>query len=342
MDIIIFGFTCFPERRKHMVTVVTGATGFIGGALVEELLRRGEKVRALVRKTSNTTTLKNLNVEIAYGEMLDRSSLEVALDGCDCLYHTAALIWAADYRHLKEVNAGGTKSLLEAALKKGVKKVIYTSSGSTLCPERGGTLTEDPPQRRQYLGTYAESKWLADQEAFKLQERGLPLVSIHPTYVYGPSMVSGWNKAILDFIKGNLPVVPTAYLNLVFIDDVVQGHILAQEKMQAGRRYLISGETIEVAQMMELAAEIAGVKIKARRFPGWVVAAYAYAGETVAKVTKKRPLITREVVRTLASYVTVDNSRTQGELGYTPTSLRQGLEKTVRWLQQSELPVRAH
>ncbi|MCX6009210.1 MAG: NAD-dependent epimerase/dehydratase family protein [Chloroflexi bacterium] len=187
-----------------MVTVVTGATGFIGGALVEELVRRGEKVRALVRKTSNNSRLETLGVEIAYGDLQDSASLEAALNGCYCLYHTAALIWAADYRHLKEVNAGGTKSLLEAALKKGVKKVIYTSSGSTLCPERGGTLTEDPPQTRQYLGTYAESKWLADQEAFKLHEKGLPLVSIHPTYVYGPSIVSGLNKAILDFIKGKL------------------------------------------------------------------------------------------------------------------------------------------
>jgi dihydroflavonol-4-reductase len=318
-----------------MVTVVTGATGFIGGALVEELVRRGENVRALVRKTSNTSRLETLNVEIAYGDLQDRASLEAALNSCDCLYHAAAIVMGHRSRLFYEVNVSGTRNLLEAALKTGVKRVIYTSTAATLCPERGGVLTEEVPRKRQSLGKYADSKWLAEQEAFKLHEKGLSLVSIHPTNVYGPGSMSGWNNSILDFLIGKMPGVPKLYTNLVFINDVVQGHILGFEKGKEGQRYLIAGEDIEVAQVMELAAEMAGLQIKARRLPAWLVLAFSNVGEMVAKVTKKPPLVSRDEVRTLAADVTVDNSRTKRELGYTPTDLREGLAKSILWLQQS-------
>lgn len=320
-----------------MVTVVTGATGFIGGALVEELVHRGEKVRALVRKTSNTSRLIALGVEIACGDLQDRASLEAALNNCDCLYHAAAMVnlWAPDRRLFYEVNVGGTKSLFEAALKKGVKRVIYTSTAATLCPERGGVLTEEVPRKRQSLGEYSDSKWLAEQEAFKLYEKGLPLVSINPTIVYGPGSVSGMNQAILNFLTGKMPGVPKVHANLVFINNVVQGHVLAFERGKDGQRYLIAGDDVELAQVMEMAAGMAGLQLKARRLPMWLVLAYSSTGEMVAKVTKKPPLVSRDEIRTQAADITVDNSRTKRELGYIPTGLREGLEKSILWLQQS-------
>lgn len=327
-----------------MVTVVTGATGFIGGALVEELVRRGERVRALVRKTSNTSKLEAFDIEIAYGDLQDRASLEAVLDGYDCLYHVAAIVnmWAADHRLFYEVNVSGTRNLLEAALKKGVKRVVYTSTAATLCPERGGVLTEEVPRKCQYLGNYAESKSLAEKEAFKLHEKGLSLVSIHPTIVYGPGSVGGMNQSILDFLNGKIPGVPRVYIDLVFIDDIVQGHVLGFERGRDGQRYLMAGETIELAQALELVAEIAGLQNRLSRLPIWLVIAFSSAGEIVAKVTKKPPLIPRDELRTLMADVTLDSSRTKRELGYSPTGLREGLEKTIIWFQQNGyLPARS-
>lgn len=320
-----------------MTTLITGATGFIGGHLVEDLIKRGEVVRALVRKTSDTSKLKALGVELAYGDITDKDSVSAALQDCQRLYQVAAVYewWLPDRRWYYQVNVDGTKNVLAAALDAGVSKVVYTSTMETIGEAKGERKTETTPHRGYHLSDYARSKYLAEQEAIKFCQMGLPLVCVNPSAVYGPGDFKdqALGAAIIDFLNGKLPGQFGSYINFVYIDDVVRGHILAMEKGKIGERYILaSDEDTLIKDFINLTTEISGVTKIPRELPAWLVRVMAFFLETISVLTtRKPPMLARDIVRAQLYGMRADNTKARTELGMTFTPLREGLARTIHW-----------
>ncbi len=321
-----------------MKTLVTGATGLIGGALVEELVGRGGSVRALVRKTSNTTSLRALGVELAYGDITDRSSLTAALEGCQQLYHVASVFewWLPDRGQYYRVNVDGTRNVLSAAVEAGVSKVVYTSTAEAIGEVRGEKKTENTPHRGYHPSDYSRSKCLAEQEALRFCRSGLPLVCVNPTAVYGAGNLKESGRHLLDFLRGKMAGQFGSYMNFVYIDDVVDGHLLAMEKGRAGERYILaSDEDILMRDWWSLVAEIAGTGKLPRELPPWSVKAAAFALESLSALTKKPPLLSRDSVRLTLYGLRADNTKARTELGMTFTPYREGLKRTIQWYREN-------
>jgi len=320
-----------------MTTLVTGATGFIGEYLTEELVRRGEIVRALVRKTSDTTKLKAMRVELAYGDVTDKESVASALRGCDRLYHVAAVFqwWLPERRKYYQINVDGTKNVLTAALETGVPKVVYTSTAETIGEIKGEKKTETTPHRGYHLSDYARSKYLAEQEAMKLCKMGLPLVCANPTTVYGPGNLKDSGRNIIDFLNGRLGGLFGSYMSFVYIDDVVKGHILTMEKGRVGERYILAGdEDILIKDWWRLIAELSGVHKIPKELPVWQVRILAFTFEALSALTKKPPMISRDNARLCLYGLRADNTKARTELGMNFTPLREGLTRTIQWYRE--------
>ncbi len=317
-----------------MTTLITGATGFIGSHLTEELVRRGESVKALVRKTSNTSKLETMKVELAYGDITDKESVSAALQGCDKLYHVAAVFqwWIPDRRKFEDVNVAGTKNVLSAALATNVSRVVFTSTVETIGEAKGEKKTETTPHRGYHLSDYARSKYLAEQEARSFCQRGLPLVCVNPTAVYGLGNSSSSGRGLLDYLIGRTQIQFGSYMNYVYIDDVVRGHILAMEKGKAGERYILGGdEDILTKDWWALLSEISGIGKIPREVPPWLVKTMAVTFEILSAFTKKPPILSRDDTRLALYGLRADNTKARTELGMTFTPLREGLTRTIQW-----------
>jgi dihydroflavonol-4-reductase len=319
-----------------MTTLITGATGFIGGHLVEELVKRGEAVRALVRKTSDTSKLKALGVELAYGDITDKDSVSVALQGCQRLYQLAAIYewWIPDRRRFFQVNVDGTKNVLAAALDAGVSKVVHTSTVESIGEAKGERKTETTPHRGYHLSDYAKSKYLAEHEAMRFCQMGLPLVCVNPAAVYGPGDFKDQavGAVILRLLNGKLPGQFGSYINFVYIDDVVKGHILAMEKGKIGEKYILaSDEDTLTKDFINLTAEISMVTKIPRELPAWLVRVMAFSLETISVLTRKPPMLARDIVRFRLFGMRADNTKARTELGIAFTPLREGLTRTIQW-----------
>lgn len=326
-----------------MVTLVTGATGFVGEHLAKELVRRGEAIRALVRKTSDTATLEAMRVELAYGDITDKESVAAALKGCDRLYHVAAVFewWLPERRKYYQINVDGTKNVLAAALEAGVSRVVYTSTAETIGEAMGERKTETTPHRGYHLSAYARSKYLAEQEAMRLCKMGLPLVCVNPTTVYGPGNFKDSGRNIIDFLKGRLGGQFGSYMSFVYIDDVVNGHILAMEKGRLGERYILAGdEDILMRDWWKLIAELSGVHKIPKELPGWQVRILAFASEALSAFTKKPPMISRGNARLCLYGLRADNTKARTELGMNFTPLREGLIRTIQWYRERDSKLR--
>jgi len=235
---------------------VTGATGFVGSAVARSLLRRGIEVRVLARRGSNLANLAGLDVEVAYGDLLDRESLTEVLRGCDTLFHVAALYSAtdADRERMYEVNVRGTKNILQAAQDSGVSRIVHTSTIGTIGqPQDGSLATEETPllawgtSRRPVVrgglsvSHYAKSKYLAEVAALTACERGLPVVVVNPCAPVGARDIkpSSTGQRIVDYLRGRMPSFIEGGINFVAVDDVAEGHLLAAAKGRVGQRYIL-------------------------------------------------------------------------------------------------------
>jgi dihydroflavonol-4-reductase len=209
-----------------MKTLVTGGTGFIGANVVRALLQRGVEVRALVRPRSDTQNLDSLDIELVAGDLRDRSSLEAALEGCDTLYHVAAMyaLWARNPRDIYDSNVTGTVNILEAAEQAGMQKIVYTSSVATIgLPNDGTPGTEEIPLPPEDLVShYKRSKYLAEQEVLKYAQRGFPVVIVNPSFPVGAWDVKPTpsGQMIVNFLRGKIPAYVHTGLNVVDVEDV--------------------------------------------------------------------------------------------------------------------------
>jgi dihydroflavonol-4-reductase len=321
-------------------TLVTGGTGFVGRAVVAELLAAGREVRVLVRQDDHPA-LNGLDVELARGDLRDRDSLDQALKGCARVFHVAAdyRLWVPDPETMYAINVQGTQNLLAAALAQGVERFVYTSTVGTLGnPGNGTPGTEDTPVTYyDMVGQYKRTKFSAELSAVQYSRQGLPVVIVNPSTPVGPwdYRPTPTGQMIVDFLKGRMPAYLETGLNIVHIRDVARGHLLAEEKGRVGETYILGNENLSLSRILQLLAEVSGRRAPWVRLPYWPVLAMAGINECWATyVSHKPPRMPLTAVRMARKYMYFDNSKAISELGLTLTSVRQALEDAVEWFRE--------
>jgi len=322
----------------EMKALVTGATGFIGGNLVQELLRQGFQVRALVKPNNSLHNLAGLEVELVYGDVRDRSSLRPALRGCDVLFHLAACyhLWVPDPRLMYEVNVGGTRNVLSAALEEGVERAVYTSTAATVgIPSDGRPGTEETPMDpRDLVGHYKRSKYQAEQEALRICSQGLPLVIVNPTTPVGPGDIrpTPTGKIILDFLRGRMLAYVDTGLNLIDVEDVAKGHLLALERGRIGERYILGHRNLTLQEVFHMLEEVSGIRAPKHRLPLWLALGIAYVDEFIeGRLFRTTPWVPVVGVKMAAKPMYFDASKAVRELGLPQSPIEEALAKAVRW-----------
>jgi dihydroflavonol-4-reductase len=320
-----------------MKALVTGATGFVGGAVARALVRRGIDVRVIARGGSDLQNLQGLPHELVTGDLRDQASLRSALTGCSQLYHVAAhyALWAKDPSIFYDVNVLGTKNLLEAARDVGTERIVYCSTiGAIGLPPSGGLGTEETPvSLEQMAGHYKRSKYLAEQEVLKLAKAGLPVVIVNPSAPVGAADVkpTPTGQIVVDFMKGRMPAYIETGLNIVDVDDVAAGHLLAMEKGRTGERYILGGKNLMLREVLEILSRLSGVKAPTIKLPRLAILPLAYLNLWVANMTGQPPRIPLEGVKMAKYKMHYDCSKAIRELGIPQTPPEVALEKAVKW-----------
>lgn len=319
------------------MNLVTGASGFVGGNVARALLSRGESVRVLLRPKADQKALKGLRVDIAYGNLLDPDSLRLALSGCRRLFHAAAhySLWSRDAESMYRSNVEGTKNILAEALRQNIERVVYTSSVGVLGNRGDGTPAseETPVALSDMTGAYKCSKFLAEEQARDFFKRGLPVVIVNPSAPMGPWDVkpTPTGRIVLDFINRKLPCYLETGLNVVDVEDVAEGHLLACEKGRPGERYILGSENLLFSEIMKLLEDISGVPAPIFRVPYPLALFGAYISEGLSLLTHHPPRAPLAAVRMAKKKMFFDSSKAKRELGYSPKPARVALEKAVRW-----------
>ncbi len=320
-----------------MKTFITGATGFIGASIARELLRDGREVRVLVRPGSDTSNLTGLDVEIHRGDLRDSASLESGLKGCDVLYHAAAdyRLWTRTPQEMYRINVDGTAAILEAALRNGLSRVVYTSSVGTLGNPGNGTPGSETTavSLADMVGHYKKSKFLAEREAEKFIARGLPLVIVNPSTPIGPLDIkpTPTGKIIVDFLRRKMPAYLDTGLNIIAVEDCARGHILAEQRGRIGQKYILGNSNLTLRDIFCLLEEITGLSAPRVRLPYTPILLAAYVNEAFAKITGKEPLIPLAGVQMAAKFMYFDSSRAVRELGLPQTPVKEALRRAVEW-----------
>jgi dihydroflavonol-4-reductase len=320
--------------------LVTGGTGFVGGLLLTRLVRDGRRVRALVRRPGDRERLPTPQVELALGDLADEETLARAADGCAVVYHVAGMnqLCLPDPAPLYEVNVEGTRRLLLAAQRAGVRRVVYTSSAATLGTDPSRGLDESAPPPRQLSSHYARSK--VEAEMVALGYTAVEVVALNPSSVQGPGRVTGTARVFLDYLNGKLPFDMPSRFGICYTEDCVNGHLLAETKGRPGQRYVLNTGTLSNREAIDLIAVIAGLTDRPRTLPLPVAMAAAACLESLARLRGTRPVLCREAVRTVGQPHLYDGSRAERELGLRYTPLREAMEATVRWYVEQGLVTR--
>jgi dihydroflavonol-4-reductase len=324
-----------------MKTLVTGATGFLGSHVARELARRGERVRVLVRPSSDLRALEGLDAERVEGDLRTPSSLDRALEGVLRVFHVAAdyRLWARDPREIYESNVAGTQNLLAAARQAGVEKFVYTSTVATVAVPREDRLPNEATKSSvsEMIGHYKRSKFEAEQCALRAAEAGLPVVIVNPTTPVGPGdwKPTPTGKIIVDFLNGRMPGYVDTGLNFVPVEDCARGHLLAAERGRVGERYILGGCNLTLKQMLDLLSAASG-----RLAPRWKIPfALAYAAGCVdlgvSRLLGREPQIPLEGVRMARHKMFVDASKAERELGFAPGPIERALERAVQWYESN-------
>ncbi len=320
-----------------MRALVTGATGFVGAAVVRALIKAGVDVRVLARRDSDFSNLQQLKIDGAYGDLRDKESLRKALAGCGQLYHVAAhyALWARNPAIFYDVNVTGTKNLLEAARDVGTERIVYCSTiGAIGLPPSGGLGTEETPvSLEQMAGHYKRSKYLAEQEVLKLAKQGLPVVIVNPSAPVGEGDVkpTPTGQMIVEFMKGRMPAYIETGMNIVDVDDVAAGHLLAMQKGRIGERYILGTKNLMLRDIFEILSRLTGVNMPSVKLPRELILPLAYLNLAFSWVTGIPPRIPLEGVKMAKYKMHYDCSKAIRELGIPQTPPEVALEKAVRW-----------
>ncbi|MFQ5719345.1 MAG: hopanoid-associated sugar epimerase [Acidobacteriota bacterium] len=322
-----------------MTCLVTGATGFVGAAVMRRLLAAGHDVRVLVRTGADRRNLAGHDVEVCEGDLTDRASLAAALAGCTALCHVAAIyrLWHPRPAEFYRVNVDGTRDLLVAAQAAGVDRIVYTSSVATLGWRAGGAPADEetPAALSDMVGHYKRSKYLAEAAVRELVRTAhLPAVIVNPSAPVGPGDIrpTPTGRLVRDAAAGRMPAYLDTGLNIVHVDDVADGHLRALTAGRPGRRYILGGENLTLAAILATIASLAGRRPpRLKLSPSWVLP-LAYLREAVARLTGgAEPRLTVDGVRLARHRMFFTSDRARRELGYAPRPAAEALRDAVAW-----------
>jgi dihydroflavonol-4-reductase len=326
-----------------MKTLITGASGFVGSAVLRQLIIAGHSVRALVRTKSDRRNLVGLDVEIVTGDLTDRGSLDRALVGCSTLFHVAAdyRLWVPHPQEIYETNVTGTRNIMLAAANAGVTRIVYTSSVATLGLTLDGSPADEdsPVSLEDMIGHYKRSKFLAEAEVKRLaDEEGLPVVIVNPSTPVGPRDVrpTPTGRMIVDAASGRMPAFVDTGLNLVHVDDVAIGHLLAFERGKIGERYVLGGQNMTLKEILCELAAITGQRPPRICLPHRLVLPIAYVTEACARLTRgKEPRITLVGVRLAKKKMFFSTDKAKRVLGSHPRPVKEALAEAVDWFREN-------
>ncbi|HWF00983.1 MAG TPA: hopanoid-associated sugar epimerase [Caulobacteraceae bacterium] len=318
--------------------LVTGASGFVGSAVLRALTGRGLKLAALVRAASPRANLEGLDVEIVEGDMTSRPDMDRALAGARHLFHVAAdyRLWARDPMQIVRANLEGARAVMEAALAQGVERIVYTSSVATLRAGDAATIVDEtaPLAPGEAVGAYKESKVQAERLVEQLiADRGLPAVIVQPSTPIGPRDIkpTPTGRILVEAAMGRMPAYIDTGLNLVHVDDVAHGHLLAHEKGAIGERYILGGENVTLGEMLTQIARLCGRRPPGVRLPRGPIYPLALAAEALAQVTGKEPFVTRDALKMASHHMYFTAGKAERELGYRARPYVEALGDALAW-----------
>src|SRR5499427_6015961 len=324
-----------------MRVFVTGGTGFVGANVIRALLSSGHEVRALIRTGSNLQNLENLPIDRGEGDLSNKTILRDAMRGCDALAHVAAhySLWRADADSLYRANVEGTRNVLEAAADTGVGRVVYTSSVAALGVPAPGQIADESLQTTvdELVSEYKKSKFLAEQEALRRAAAGQHIVVVNPSTPIGPYDLkpTPTGEIVLRFLNRQMPAYVDTGLNLIDVEDVAQGHILALERGRPGERYILGNKNVTLKEMLDMLAAITGQKAPSVRVPHFIPLAAAYIDEGILSRLGKRPSVSIYSVKMSRKAMYYDSSKAVRELGLPQSPVEGALEKAVRWFREN-------
>lgn len=325
-----------------MKTLVTGASGFIGSHVLKQLLARGREVKIFVEKSFGQSNIQGLDCEVIYGDIRDGSALYDACKDVDVIFHLAAMYqnWLRDRKVIYDINVEGTKRVLEAAERRDVQKIVYTSTIATLGkPKDGGVANEETPFNLWKAGNdYVFSKYQAQVEVEKAIARKLPVIIVNPAFPFGIGDIrpTPTGRILVMLLNGEIPYYYEGGINAVDVEDVAQGHLLAAEKGKIGEKYILGNENIRIVDFLRLAGEIAGVKPPKRKIPYKLAIALGQASEFFSDhLTHRQPFGTSAEVKLTALNLYFDCTKAREELGMPQTPIRITLEKAIRWFREN-------
>jgi dihydroflavonol-4-reductase len=322
-----------------MTTLLTGATGFVGAAVLRCLRTAGHHVRALVRPNSDRRNLSGIDCEIVTGDLTEPESLKRAVRGCEAVFHVAAdyRIWVPDREEMNRVNVQGTIDLVRAAAAAGASRIVYTSSVATLRLRDDGLPVDEESHAElsDMIGAYKQSKFLAEQELKRLVTTArIPVVTVKPTAPFGPGDVkpTPTGRMLVEAASGRMPAYVNTGLNVVHVDDVAAGHLLAYEKGIIGESYILGGENRTLQWILETIAKLTGQRPPKIQLPHWLVTPLAHIWEGVTRIRGYgEPMLTVDSVRMARKLMYFSSEKARRELGYSSRPAVEALRDAIEW-----------
>ncbi len=331
-----------PVRPLGDRVLVTGGSGFVGSAVLRALARRGFEVRALARASSPRANFAGVDCQIVEGDMRDPATMDRVMAGVRFLYHVAAdyRLWARDPEEIVRANVDGTCAVMRAALKCGVERVVYTSSVATLRAADAATSVDESARldEGEGVGAYKRGKVLAERLVERLvADRGLPAVIVNPSTPIGPRDIkpTPTGRIVVEAANGRIPAFVDTGLNLVHVDDVARGHVLAMEHGVIGERYILGGQNVSLREMLSDIAALTGRRAPTVNLPRAPLYPLAWAAEAIGQITGKEPFVTRDALKMAAHHMFFTSAKAEGRLGYSARPYRQALEDAIAWFRHA-------
>ena len=321
-----------------MKAFVTGATGFVGSHVARVLAQQGADLRLLVRSSSDPKNIQGLTAERAIGDLCEPASVEKAMRGCDVVFHVAAdyRLWITDPDRMYRANVAGTRAILDAAKRNGVRRVVYTSSVATMGFTSNGHPADEnsPVSLGKMIGHYKRSKFMAEQVAIEAGRSGLDVVVVNPTTPVGEQDIkpTPTGRIVVDFLKKKFPAYVDTGLNLVDVTECARGHVAALEKGRSGERYILGGENLTLKQILDKLAAITGLPSPKVRVPYVLALATGVVDELVTgRIRGREPRATIDAVRMGRKKMFASSSKAERELGYKIISVKDALSRAIHW-----------